>query len=397
MEPTSTARRQPHWIVRAHWVMRSVSFLNAFVFYALHLYGKGYATWVWLLLALQFLVYPHLIYRRACRAENSQRAELQNLVADCFLVAIWVSATGFPLWITFTLLISTAINNAISQGYRGIFLAFGAFGLGSLLGIGIGGFQLIPEDNPWITGMCVFGLSWYLLGIGRIAHTRALLLRTVREHLKQREHELRQANDTLQQQLAENLALQRSLHEQANRDALTGLFNRRYLIDTFERELAHCSRAGQPLCLMLIDVDHFKQVNDGHGHQVGDLVLQELGQLLAREARQQDVACRFGGEEFVMLLPGLPESAAHERAEQWRRGFSELGQVRGDLPGTLSLSIGVALFPTHGATPETLLRVADQALYKAKTGGRNRVVIHDPTEAAAAMPAPQPTACYDAL
>lgn len=390
MQTSSTAPRQPHWIVRAHWVMRSISFVIAFAFYALHLSGKGYPVWVWLLLALQFLVYPHLIYQRACRAENSQRAELQNLVLDCFLVAIWVSATGFPLWITFTLLISTAINNAISQGYRGIFLAFGAFGLGALLGVSIGGFQLIPEDNPWITGLCVFGLSWYLLGIGRIAHTRALLLRTVREHLKQREQELRHANDTLQQQLAENLALQRSLHEQANRDALTGLFNRRYLIDTFERELSRCAREGQPLCLMLIDVDHFKQVNDGHGHQIGDLVLQELGRLLAREARQEDVACRFGGEEFVILLPGLPESAAHERAEQWRQRFASLGQSRDDLPCALSLSIGVALFPAHGTSQDTLFRVADQALYKAKTGGRNRVVIHDPAEAA--TPAPQPAA-----
>ena len=390
MPPSPTASRPPHWIVRAHWVMRSISFVNAFAFFSLHLAGRGYAAWVWLLLTLQFLVYPHLIYRRACHAENSQRAELQNLVLDCFLVAIWVSATGFPLWITFTLLISTAINNAISQGYRGIFLAFGAFGLGSLLGIG--GFQFVPEDNPWITGLCVFGLSWYLLGIGRIAHTRALLLRAVRENLKQREQELRQANESLQQQLSENLALQRNLHEQANRDALTGLFNRRYLIDTFERELARCSRQGQPLCLMLIDVDHFKQVNDGHGHQIGDLVLQELGRLLAREERQQDVACRFGGEEFVMLLPGLPESAAHERAEQWRQGFSDLGQARDDLPGPLSLSIGVALFPAHGADPETLLRVADQALYKAKTGGRNRVVVHARTESATAMPAPQPVA-----
>jgi diguanylate cyclase (GGDEF)-like protein len=372
--------------------MRSISFVNAFAFFSLHLAGKGYATWVWLLLALQFLVYPHLIYRRACRAENSQRAELQNLVLDCFLMAIWASATGFPLWITFTVLISSAINNAISQGYRGILLALGAFGLGTVLGVGIGGFQLVPEDNPWITGLCVFGLSWYLLGIGKIAHTRALLLRTVRENLKQREQELRQANDSLQQQLAENLALQRSLHEQANRDALTGLFNRRYLIDTFERELARCTREGQPLCLMLIDVDHFKLVNDGHGHQVGDLVLQELGQLLAGEARQQDVACRFGGEEFVMLLPGLPQSAAHERAEQWRQRFANLGQHRDDLPDTLSLSIGVALFPTHGVSQDSLLRAADQALYKAKSSGRNRVVIHDPAETATATPAPQPAA-----
>lgn len=372
------APRQPHWIVRAHWVMRSVSFANSFAFVGAFLAGQGYSAWVWGLLAGQFLVYPHLVYWRACRSEDSQRTELRFLVLDCFLVGIWVAAIGFPLWITFTLFISTAVNNAISRGNRGILLALAAFAGGALLGAELGGYRVVPEDNAWVTGLCVFGLSWYLLGIGKVAYARARALRVVRENLKQRERELQQANDSLRQQLVENQALQQRLEEQANRDPLTGLFNRRYLVDTFERELARCTREDLPLCLMLIDVDHFKRVNDRYGHPVGDLVLQELGRLLAGEARTEDVACRFGGEEFLMLLPGLPLATAVERAEHWRRTFAGLDVTLDGQPIALSLSVGIAIFPAHGRGQGELLRHADLALYEAKSGGRNRVVVYDP-------------------
>lgn len=358
--------------------MRSVSFANSFAFVAVHLADQGYPAWVWALLAGQFLVYPHLVYWRACRAEDSLRTELRFLVLDCFLVGIWVAAIGFPLWITFTLFISTAVNNAISRGNRGILLALAAFSGGALLGAELGGFRVVPEQNGWVTALCVFGLIWYLLGIGKVAYARARALRTVRENLKQRERELQQANDSLRLQLAENLALQHRLEEQANRDPLTGLFNRRYLVDTFERELARCTREDLPLCVMLIDVDHFKRVNDRHGHPVGDLVLQELGRLLAGEARAEDVACRFGGEEFMVLLPGLPQATAVERAEHWRRSFTRLDVTMDGRPIDLSLSVGIALFPAHGRGQSDLLRHADLALYQAKAAGRNRVVVYDP-------------------
>ncbi len=359
--------------------MRSASFANAFAFVALHMWGQGYAAWAWVLLALQFLVYPHLVYLRARRARDSQRAELHNLVLDCFLVALWVAALGFPLWISFTLFISTAINNAISRGRRGVVLALSAFGGGALLGGAPTGYALAsaPVHDAWVTALCVFGLSWYLLGIGHVAYARALALRATREQLKQGETALQHANETLRARLEDIHALQAQLKDQANRDPLTGLYNRRYLQDTMARELTRCQREALPLAVMLIDIDNFKQVNDRYGHQAGDETLRQLAQLLAGEARGEDVVCRYGGEEFLVLLPGMPGVAALERAERWRRAFSAIELWSGGGRIALSLSVGLAFFPQHGRSAEELVRAADLALYRAKAAGRNRSAVFD--------------------
>jgi len=116
--PDDTQRRRPHWIVGTNHRMRALSFANAFAFCGLQLWAMGWPAWSWVLLALQFLVYPHLVYWRARRAADTQQAELQNLLLDCLLLGLWVGSMGFPLWITFTLFISTTINNAINQATR---------------------------------------------------------------------------------------------------------------------------------------------------------------------------------------------------------------------------------------------------------------------------------------
>ncbi|WP_342130849.1 sensor domain-containing diguanylate cyclase [Hydrogenophaga sp. OTU3427] len=336
-------------------------------------------------MGLQFLVYPHLLYWRALRANDTQRAELENLLLDCLLMGVWVAAMGFPLWITFTLFISTTINNAISQGHKGVAMAVGLFGLGTSLGAWATGFVWAPEHGPWVTALCAFGLSWYLLGIGHVAFARARALRSTRERLKHSELELQRANEALTQRLTEIQQLQQQLQDQAHRDVLTGLFNRRYLQDMLARELARCHREGTPLCVMMIDIDHFKQVNDRHGHQVGDEVLRRLGLLLSTEARHEDVPCRYGGEEFVLLLPRMSLEAGRMRAEQWRESFSRIVVPTATGHHATTLSVGVAAFPAHGRTADELLRCADLALYQAKALGRDRVVVH-----ATPSPAVQP-------
>jgi diguanylate cyclase (GGDEF)-like protein len=374
----ATQRRHPHWIVGTNHRMRALSFANAFVFCGLHLWAMGWPTWAWGLLALQFLAYPHLVYWRALRAADTQQAELQNLLLDCLLLGLWVGAMGFPLWITFTLFISTTINNAINQGHKGVALAIALFALGASLGSIASGHPWQPDHGGWVTALCALGLSWYLLAIGHVAFSRARTLRTTRERLKQSEWALQQANDTLTQRLAQIQALQQRLQDQANRDALTGLFNRRYLQDTLAREIARGQRDGTPLCVMMVDIDHFKQVNDRHGHLAGDEVLRRLGLLLQTEARAEDVPCRWGGEEFVLLLPGMPLEVARERAEQWREGFARIhiptghGAASDALSATLS--IGIASFPAHGRSAQALMQAADEALYEAKARGRDRVV-----------------------
>ena len=369
-------RVKPHWIVGTHRLMRSLSFAHAFVFVGAHLWAQGHALWVWLLLGLQFLVYPQLAYLRARAAPDSQKAELQNLLFDCLLVGIWVATLGFPLWIGFTLFISTTINNAISNGKRGVFQALMCFAGGVLLGGLATGFVVTPEQSPAVTVLCVLGLSWYLLSIGQVAYARTLTLRAAREKLKGSELALQHANDALRLRLVEIEMLRDKLREQANRDALTGLFNRRYLEDTLARELSRCDRLQQPLAVIMIDIDHFKRINDTHGHPTGDQVLVQLGKLLNGDARQADVACRYGGEEFLMLLPGMGLEAAVARAEEWRQVYSMNGAVLGGQRLPLTLSIGVAMFPEHATTGDHLTRCADMALYQAKAQGRDGVVVY---------------------
>ena len=189
---------------------------------------------------------------------------------------------------------------------------------------------------------------------------------------------LQDVNVKLKQRLDDIHELQAQLREQAMRDPLTGMYNRRFLDDALPGEIARAIREQTPLSLMMMDIDHFKRVNDAHGHQAGDEVLRMLADILRNEARRTDVVCRYGGEEFVLLLPKMNLESARMRAERWRRMFAEM-----DVPvesGKLrcTLSVGIAVFPDHGNSAEDLLRNGDRALYLAKALGRNRVETYDP-------------------
>jgi diguanylate cyclase (GGDEF)-like protein len=192
------------------------------------------------------------------------------------------------------------------------------------------------------------------------------------EHRRART-ELETANRLLHQQVEEITELQTRLKQQAIRDGLTGLFNRRYLDETLPRELARAKRDGYALALIMVDIDHFKQVNDTYGHPGGDAVIRHLGQLLLSGAREGDVVCRYGGEEFVVALPHMDLAAAMVRAEAWRCGAEAQTVAHGELAIRYTLSAGVAGFPTHAGEFDALLECADRALYRSKQGGRNRV------------------------
>ena len=173
-----------------------------------------------------------------------------------------------------------------------------------------------------------------------------------------------------------NLRLRETLRQQSIRDPLTGLFNRRFLEESLERELHRAHRNATPLCVMMVDVDHFKRFNDNHGHEAGDLVLQEMGKLLRACTRGEDVACRYGGEEFCMIFPGMELEAALARAEQMRQSTSEIHLMYQGAPlETLTISIGLALYPLHAETGLSLVEKADAALYRAKRAGRNRAEV----------------------
>lgn len=172
-----------------------------------------------------------------------------------------------------------------------------------------------------------------------------------------------------------DLQLRERMRQQSIRDPLTGLFNRRYLDETIQRELKRALRTRQPIGVIMFDIDHFKRFNDTYGHDGGDTLLRHVGALLQTNIRQEDIACRYGGEEFTLILPGATLQQTVQRAEELRLRVADLYvQHHGQSLGTVTASLGVSCFPEHGSSDEQIIKAADQALYAAKRGGRNRVV-----------------------
>ncbi len=173
-----------------------------------------------------------------------------------------------------------------------------------------------------------------------------------------------------------NLRLRETLKYQSVRDPLTGLFNRRHMGEMLERELRRAARTATPVTVLMIDIDDFKGFNDKFGHETGDLVLREFGLLLRLQIRGGDVACRYGGEEFLLIMGDTDLPTACERAEHLRRRIAALHiRYRGQTLQRITVSIGVAAFPAHASSAAQLVSAADAALYRAKHDGRDRVVV----------------------
>ncbi|WP_167583217.1 GGDEF domain-containing protein [Kineococcus rubinsiae] len=210
---------------------------------------------------------------------------------------------------------------------------------------------------------------------------QVVVLRDVSELIEQREL-AQQANERLSEQLALTRTLQQRLAEEAVRDAPTGLHNRRHLLQALGEAVESAQVTGEPLSVVLIDVDHFKLVNDTHGHQGGDAVLRAVADQLRDSCRAGDTLARYGGEEFVLVLPATSRADAVQRAEELRRRCEEAvvdlpvlaASLRGDVSISVTFSAGVATSPGHGTDADALIAVADRALYAAKAAGRNQVV-----------------------
>jgi diguanylate cyclase (GGDEF)-like protein/PAS domain S-box-containing protein len=173
-----------------------------------------------------------------------------------------------------------------------------------------------------------------------------------------------------------NLRLHETLRSQSIRDPLTGLFNRRFMEESLELEIRRASRNQRPLGMIMMDLDHFKYFNDTFGHEAGDLLLKELGALLRANIRGEDIACRYGGEEFTLILPEGTGAVTRQRAEFYKEAIQRLDiHYRGHPLGRVTASMGVAIFPDHGRTAKALVEAADKALYRSKSAGRDRVTL----------------------
>jgi diguanylate cyclase (GGDEF)-like protein/PAS domain S-box-containing protein len=188
------------------------------------------------------------------------------------------------------------------------------------------------------------------------------------------EDDLKYANEVLSNQLDEINKLRDELQEQAIRDPLTNAYNRRYLSEFLDKEVARAERENTPVTVVIMDMDNFKAFNDTYGHKCGDLILQSITKFLNEHSRRGDVVCRYGGEEFVILMPNASLETGFERAEMWRQDFSESVIDYDGMRLSATFSAGVATFPQHGKTGDAILQAADKALYWSKDSGKNKVI-----------------------
>lgn len=325
------------------------------------------------------LLLPVLGWLRGGRFVLAQ-AWLLVVAFGCVTVGI-ASLGGIRAPVT-SLYLSGVIVSGLLFDRRGVLYATTACSV-SVLGLIVAeNAGLLPPPNlrvglpQWVTYTALCGFTGSLIySLNRV--TKDALARAEAElaRRKQIEQVLSLANRDLSQRVKEVEYLQQELREQALRDSLTGLYNRRYLNDALDRELVRAKRDQSSLGFLMIDIDHFKTVNDTHGHHIGDQILVQLADLLTSHARGSDIVCRYGGEEFLLLLPGTDADFAWSRAEEIRQKSEVLiGQLEGKVVH-VTLSIGIAVYPDHGQDGGTVISKSDNALYQSKHEGRNRVTV----------------------
>jgi len=302
--------------------------------------------WLWVLLVLYSYVWPLLAYAVALRARLPYVVERRQVLCDSLMGGFWIASIGFNVLPTVIMLSMLAMNNTAAGGGRFVLRGMAMQVLGMILSVLLLGFSFTPQVSQQILYASLPMLVIHPLTIGLVLYQLAI-------------------------QLGRH---KRSLRELSRTDSLTGLLNRGYWREQLRQEFDDCREHGHSASLALIDVDHFKSSNDRYGHLAGDDVLREVGQCIRRNLRLTDIAGRYGGDEFCVLLPDTEAGVAHEVLERLREeiaglAFSHAQGLR------VSLSIGIASFDADLEDAQAWLKHADDALYRAKGQGRNRVVL----------------------
>lgn len=331
------------------------------------LLDKGAPTGLLVGVFAWFGLYPQVLYAMARRAREAMRAETWNMRFDALMLGVWIGLLHFPLWVGVALAISATLHTVIFHGNRGFFESAGLLVVGGLGGTLVTGGQVDLSTSLPVTGLSLAYLGYYLVILTRDAYRSASTAVQLRR-------ELRESQRSLSARLEEIERLQAELREQALRDPLTGLHNRRHLDARLPELLAQANQGAAPLSLLMLDLDHFKQVNDVHGHQAGDEVLRHAARLISRHTRSVDLVCRYGGEEFLVVLPDVAPDQAAQQAEVLRAALESTPARFGDVVLPLTASFGVAGLNDEASHPDRLIDIADKALYEAKAQGRNRVV-----------------------
>lgn len=315
-----------------------------FVCVAFGMYPLNPSLWVWAWMLINAFAWPHLAFQCSLRSANTLRSERRSLLFDSFCGGFWVGAMHFNPLPSVTTLSMMSMNNVAIGGPRFLFAGWvaQALGLGTALLLFTPGFIAVTTQAQLYA--CLPILMLYPLALGWICYRQAV---------------------TLARHKRELLALSRT-------DSLSGLLNHGAWKDHLDLEFQRCRRGPGGAAIALIDIDHFKTINDTYGHVTGDIVLRQLSKVLRQNLRTTDLAGRYGGDEFCVILPDMPLNRATEVMEALRGRFNALAYAQ-DPTLRVSLSIGLAPYQPSHADPISWLNDADQALYEAKSSGRNRV------------------------
>ena len=308
------------------------------------LYPLAMPSWVWAFLLFNGLAWAHLAYQLSIRSPFPYQAEQRNILYDSLCGGFWAAAAQFTPLTTVTILSMMTMNN-VAAGGRHLFLR-GLLAQGAGIGVAwaLFGIRFNPDVSVLQVYTCLPMLTLYPMAIGMVCYKLAIKLS---EH-------------------------KRALSALSRTDSLTGLLNHGSWKDLLHLKFHKCQQQQSHATIALIDIDHFKQINDSHGHIVGDAVLRQLSLEIRRNLRKNDLAGRYGGDEFCVILPQMPLEEAARVMERIRETFSnyrnpQIPELR------VSLSIGLADFQLIFTDAATWLNAADRALYAAKDTGRNRV------------------------
>ena len=319
------------------------------------LYPLSMPAWVWVLLLFNGFVWAHLAYQLSTRSPFPYQAEQRNLLFDSLAGGFWTAVTQFSPVTAVTILSMMAMNNVAAGGKRLFLRGLLAQAVGIAMAWTLFGIKFDPNVSLIEVYTCLPMLTLYPMAIGMVCYQLAIKLS---DH-------------------------KRALSALSRIDSLTGLLNHGSWKDLLNIKFHKCQQQQGQATIALIDIDHFKHINDIHGHTVGDAVLRQLSQVLRQHLREDDLAGRYGGDEFCVILPRMPLKEAAHVMEQLRETFSnyrhpQIPELR------VSLSIGLADFHPSFEDAVMWLNAADRALYAAKDTGRNRVKISDCVAASSA-------------
>jgi diguanylate cyclase len=297
---------------------------------------------LWAALIFNGLIWPHIAHYWALHSAAPYAAEHRNLLLDSFGGGFWVPAMSFNLLPSVLILTMLSMDNIGVGGWRLFVKGLLAHAAGAALALALLGYRLEPASSLATIGACIPFLVTYPIVIGVVTYRLSL-------QLSRQKNELQRMNE---------------------RDGLSGLYSRSYWQSRLEQEFHRARRSGRPVSLLSIDLDHFKRINDGHGHAAGDMAIRHLGRLLITELRQTDIAGRLGGEEFAILLTDTTAAKATRLAERLRVALRN-ARVPIGAGVQLTFSGGIAQLAESDSSHLQWLQRADRALYQAKNAGRD--------------------------